>query len=211
MDFSIFTSFDFSAFQWIQDNIWCGFLDKLMPVITYLSEGGAIWIIIAIICLFSKKYRKTAITVAFSLVVMLVLNDIILKNIFARPRPFNFAEFAPLYENLKDGLLISKPHGFSFPSGHAAMSFAAAAAMFWNKKWKLFTPSIILAVLVAFSRNYLMVHYPTDVIFGAVFGVLYSAIAYFLIVRFVYPWFENHAGTKIDSFKLKHSKKNKNV
>lgn len=206
VDFSIFNSFDFSVFQWIQNNIWCPFLDVAMPIITYLSEGAAIWIVIAITCLFSKKYRKTAITMAFALIVMTLLNDIILKNILQRPRPFNFTEFAPLYDGLKDGLLIGKPSSFSFPSGHAAMSFASAMAIGLNKKWKLFVPSIIFAFLVAFSRNYLMVHYPTDVIFGSLFGMLYAVIAYFLIVRFVYPWFEERAGSKIDSFKAKFSK-----
>ena len=123
MDFSVFSNFDFSVFQWIQEDVWCAFLDAVMPVITVLGEGGWIWIVIAVLLLFMPKYRKAGVTMAFALILMLILNDGILKNIFARPRPFNFEPFEALYQsfatdaNGKPELLVSLPSSFSFPSG----------------------------------------------------------------------------------------------
>lgn len=216
MDFSVFSSFDFSVFQWIQEHIWCAFLDAVMPVITILGEGGWIWIVITVLFLFMPKYRKTGVTMAFALILMLILNDGILKNVFARPRPFNFEPFAQLYQSFatdasgKPELLVSLPSSFSFPSGHTSSSFAAAAAILLNKKWKVGIPALILAALIGFSRNYLMVHYPTDVLFGALMGILCALIAYFLIAKYVYPPFDKHVGQKVDTaFRKKFGKKEK--
>lgn len=209
MDFSVFSNFDFSIFQWIQEHVWCAFLDVVMPIITVLGEGGWVWIVIAVLFLFMPKYRKAGVTMAFALILMLILNDGILKNIFARPRPFNFEPFEALYQNFatdangKPELLVSLPSSFSFPSGHTSSSFAAAAAILINKKWKVGIPALILAVLIGFSRNYLMVHYPTDVLFGALMGIVYALLAYFLIARFVYPPFDKHVGQKVDAWRLK--------
>lgn len=205
MDFSVFSAFDHSVFQWIQEHIWCGFLDVVMPMITFLGEGGFFWILLAVVFLFSKKYRKVGVTMAFALIVMLLVNDLTLKNIFARVRPFNFEPFADLYASFpvvdgKPDLLVSLPSSFSFPSGHTSSSFAAATAILLNKKWKVGVPAFVLAILIGFSRNYLMVHYPTDVLFGALMGVAYAVLAYFLIAKFVYPLFDKHVGQKVDAF-----------
>lgn len=205
MDFSVFSNFDFSVFQWIQEHVWCAFLDVVMPIITVLGEGGWVWIVIAVLFLFMPKYRKAGVTMAFALILMLILNDGILKNVFARPRPFNFEPFEALYAVFPQGadgkpeLLVGLPSSFSFPSGHTSSSFAAAFAILLNKKWKAGVPALLLAALIGFSRNYLMVHYPTDVLFGALMGVLYAVLAYFLIARFVYPPFDKHIGQKVDA------------
>ena len=205
MDFSVFSNFDFSVFQWIQEHVWCAFLDAVMPIITVLGEGGWVWIVIAVLFLFMPKYRKAGVTMAFALILMLILNDGILKNVFARPRPFNFEPFEALYAVFPQGadgkpeLLVGLPSSFSVPSGHTSSSFAAAFAILLNKKWKAGVPALLLAALIGFSRNYLMVHYPTDVLFGALMGVLYAVLAYFLIARFVYPPFDKHIGQKVDA------------
>lgn len=215
MDFSVFSAFDHSVFQWIQDNIWCEFLNVLMPIITFFGEGGCFWILLAVICLFSKKYRKTGVTIAFALIVMILINDLTLKNIFARVRPFNFEPFADLYASFptldgKPDLLVSLPSSYSFPSGHTSSSFAAAMAILLNKKWKVGVPALVLAVLIGFSRNYLMVHYPTDVLFGALMGICYALLSYFLIAKFIYPLFDKYVGQKVDAFfKKKFGKKEK--
>lgn len=214
MDFSVFSAFDHAVFQWIQTYIWCPILNIVMPAITILGEGGWFWIVLVLLFLFMKKYRKSGVTMAFALVLMLVINDLILKNVFARVRPFNFADFADLYAvfpvaaNGKPDLLVSLPSSYSFPSGHTSCSFAAATAIMLNKKWKAGVPAFVLAILIGFSRNYLMVHYPTDVLFGALFGILYAVLAYFLIAKYVYPPFDRAVGQKIDAFfaKKRHKK-----
>lgn len=205
MDFSVFSAFDHSVFQWIEQHLFCPFLDAVMPVITVLGEGGWFWIVLTVLfLLFFRNYRKTGLTMAFALIVMLVVNDLVLKNIFARVRPFNFAEFADLYAGFAVGadgkpeLLTHLPSSFSFPSGHTSSAFAAAGAILLNKKWKVGIPALLLAAVIGFSRNYLLVHYPTDVLFGAVFGLLYAVLAYFLIVKYVYPPFERTVGQKLD-------------
>lgn len=206
MDFSVFSAFDHSVFQWIQEHVWCEVLNVLMPIITFFGEGGCFWIVLAVVFLFSKKYRKVGVTMAFALIVMLLVNDVTLKNIFARVRPFNFEPFADLYAGFpvsadgKPELLVSLPSSYSFPSGHTSSSFAAATAILLNKKWKVGVPAFVLAILIGFSRNYLMVHYPTDVLFGALMGMVYAVIAYFLIAKFVYPLFDKYVGQKVDAF-----------
>ena len=107
-----------------------------------------------------------------------------LKQIFERPRPFNFdgwpAEF--IYPNL-----VEKPHSFSFPSGHTSTSLGSATPLLIkaNKKWGI--PVFIIAVLVGFSRVYIHVHYPTDVIAGAIVGLIGGVIAWLLVEKVLMP------------------------
>jgi Membrane-associated phospholipid phosphatase len=107
------------------------------------------------------------------LVCQLINNDIV-KVLVARPRPFQ--EWSNLH------ILIPKPKGFSFPSGHTSSSFAAAGAIYFsgNKKWSI--PALILAALIGFSRLYFGVHYPTDVICGALLGFLISFVLSKLVI-----------------------------
>ena len=88
----------------------------------------------------------------------------ILKNVFCRIRPFDV--------NTAVQVLITKPRDFSFPSGHTSASFAAATALYLAKERKLFATTLVLACLIAFSRMYLYVHYPTDILGGALLGIL---------------------------------------
>jgi undecaprenyl-diphosphatase len=110
-----------------------------------------------------KQYRKCGIYLSIVLYLAMLLNDEILKQIFARVRPCNvFTQMS---------LLIARPHSFSFPSGHTMVGFAAATAIFYFHK-SIGTAAFILASLIAFSRMYLFVHYPTDILGGIAFGIL---------------------------------------
>ena len=161
-------SIDTSILIFIQENLSFPLLDKIMIFITTLAEYGAIWIIVALLFLFSKKYRKYGVIMAIALLIMYVCNDLILKHIIGRLRPF---EVNPEWQ-----ILISQPSGSSFPSGHTAVSFTGALCVSMaNKKFAPY--AYILAVLIAFSRIYLLVHYPSDIIGGAVVGTLYALLA----------------------------------
>lgn len=164
----VLQNIDFSILDFIQSYIRCGFLDVIMPVITTLGNGGAIWIIIAISLALTKKYRKMGLTMGLALIFSLLIGNIMLKPAVARVRPFNI--------NTSMELLIKAPVDFSFPSGHAMSSFAAATVIYcYNKKYGI--GALILATLIAFSRLYLYVHFPSDVIVGTIIGVLLALAA----------------------------------
>jgi undecaprenyl-diphosphatase len=164
------TQFDFSILNFIQENFRCTFLDVVMPFITSLGDVGFIWILISVILLFFKKTRKLGIQLLFSIVFAYVIYQWILKPVVARPRPFT--------QNPVVELLIKAPKDFSFPSGHTACGFSFVIILFLAKnKWWI--PSLILACLIGFSRMYLYVHFPTDVLCGALCGIIFGAISYY--------------------------------
>lgn len=150
-------------------------LDKILAFITSLGNAGIIWIVLAVVLLILPKTRKTGIIVAAALLMDLVLCNLILKNLVARVRPYDV--------NTAIAILIKKPLDFSFPSGHTAASFAAMTALFLAKMKKAWIAALILAVLIAFSRLYFYVHYPTDVLGGAVVGILSGIIGYAIVEK----------------------------
>lgn len=150
-------------------------LDKILAFITSLGNAGIIWIVLAVVLLILPKTRKTGIIVAAALLMDLILCNLILKNLVARVRPYDV--------NTAIAILIKKPLDFSFPSGHTAASFAAMTALFLAKKKKAWIAALILAVLIAFSRLYFYVHYPTDVLGGAVVGILSGIIGYTIVEK----------------------------
>lgn len=206
--FDSFLNFDLSVFQWIQ-SIQNEFFDALMVGITTLGNGGAIFIVLGLALLFTKKNRKAGLAVVVALLVMLLCNDLFLKEIFARPRPFNLLETDPEKyafwgKNYIYPELISKPTSFSFPSGHTASAFAAAVALLWHNR-KLGVPVTVFAALMGFSRIYVEVHYCTDVIAGVVSGTICAFIAV-VIVKFLFPVVDR--GFDNLYLKLKNNKSN---
>lgn len=187
--FDSFLSFDLSVFQWIQ-GIQNGFLDKLMAGITTLGNAGAIFIVLGLVLLFTKKHRKAGLAVIVALLVMLLCNDLFLKEFFARVRPFDLFESDPEKYALWGTEyvfpeLVYKPSSYSFPSGHTASAFAAAIALLWHNK-KLGIPTTIFAAIMGFSRIYVQVHYCSDVIGGVITGTICGLVAV-VIVRFLFP------------------------
>ena len=157
--------------------------NPIMYGITSLGNGGIFWIILAaaMLLIFPKKYRKVGLSMAIALILSLILCNGIMKHLWARPRAFwvegqNFV-VGDQFENLYG--IFQSIHDYSFPSGHSSASFAAATAIFmWRKKEG--TAALILAALIAVSRLYLTVHYPSDVLVGTITGILYGIASYFI-------------------------------
>ena len=173
---SLAVSFDLPVLDWIAANLWCPVLDAVMPVITLLGDAGIFWIAIAVLFIFTRKYRKTGIGMMFALMMGLLVCNIWLKPTIARIRPYDFQMEYFLKEI---PLLVGGMHDFSFPSGHTIASFEAAVVILLNSK-KLGIPAMILACLIAFSRLYLYVHYPTDVIASILLGTAFAFVGNFL-------------------------------
>lgn len=156
---------ELAVLDWVQDNLRCGFLDAVLPVITRLSDHGEIWILLAVVLLLTKKYRWAGVSVALALVLDLAVCNVFMKPLIGRIRPFQV--------NTAIELLTRAPLDASFPSGHTAASVTAVTAL-WRggevPKW-LRWAALILAVVIALSRIYLYVHWPTDVLGGAALGV----------------------------------------
>ena len=173
---SLAVSFDLPVLDWIAANLWCPVLDAVMPVITLLGDAGIFWIAIAVLFIFTRKYRKTGIGMMFALMMGLLVCNIWLKPTIARIRPYDFQMDYFLKEI---PLLVGGMHDFSFPSGHTISSFEAGVVILLNSK-KLGIPAMILACLIAFSRLYLYVHYPTDVIASILLGTAFAFLGNFL-------------------------------
>lgn len=160
-------SVDFAILDFIQNTIRCSFLDTVMTALSYMGEAGIFWIAAAIVMLFFKKTRAVGAMVLAAMALGYAVGELGIKNIVCRPRPFVLNPTAVP--------VIAPPSGFSFPSGHSCSSFAAATVIFvYNKK--LGIPAVILAALIAFSRLYNYVHFPSDVLCGILLGIACAAI-----------------------------------
>lgn len=155
-------TFDFSILNGIQNYLKCGFLDGFTVFLSYLTTSGIIWIALGVLLLFFRKTRTAGIVLLAALAVGFLTGDVLLKHIAARPRPFTVTDFT---------LLIKAPSGSSFPSTHSCLA-AAATTVLLVKKRTLGFVALALTVCIAFSRLYLYVHFPTDVLCGLLLGVL---------------------------------------
>lgn len=157
----IIHSIDFGILEFLQ-TLHNDVLNFIMRIFTHAGDNGYIWIGIAIILLCIPKTRKIGIYLAVTLIVEAVLNEMVIKEIIQRERPF--------LQRTGIDTIINQPSSYSFPSGHTASSFAAATAIYqYNKKWGI--ASYVLASVIAFSRLYFFVHFPTDILAGAALGI----------------------------------------
>ncbi len=160
---------EFQILDWVQAVFGGAVGDWFWPLFTRLGSGGLLWILLTIWVLFWKKDRRRGWTAVLALLLCLVIGNGLLKNLVQRPRPFSFVPEMPL--------LIAAPWDYSFPSGHTMSSFAAAYALSMGQaRWK----QVLLyglAAAMAFSRLYLYVHFPTDVLAGLVLGLCMGVLA----------------------------------
>lgn len=168
---------EFSILYMLQ-NFHNAVLDRVMVGISSLGNAGWFWIVLTAVFLCIPKYRKCGIQMAVALVLDLILCNLFLKPLAARQRP------CWIDDQVK--LLVAVPKDYSFPSGHSAASFAAAVTVFRNHK-KEGTAALIVACLIAFSRLYLFVHFPTDVLAGIGVGFICAFLAGKIQRRFPLP------------------------
>ena len=155
---------ELALLDWMQANCRSGLLDAVMPVVSWICNHGEVWILLALCLLVTKKYRRTGAAVACALILDLICCNLVLKPLVGRVRPFAV--------NSAVELLVPPPLDASFPSGHTASSFAAVAALWTDRGWRWGVPALVLAGLIALSRLYLYVHWPSDVLAGAVLGAV---------------------------------------
>lgn len=152
-------SFEFSILNLIQ-GLRTPLFDHIVLFITSLANY--VWYILIMGLLINKPTRKIGVVLVVAMILQYLINAGILKHLFARVRPCNVDTTVEL--------LIKRPKGFSFPSGHSAAAFCVVGVLYGAKIRKLFWPVLVLAVLIGFSRLYLYVHFPTDVFVGALCG-----------------------------------------
>ncbi|SHJ47541.1 phosphatase PAP2 family protein [Hespellia stercorisuis] len=178
---------DGNILLWIQDYIRHDFMDGFWKAITALGNAGILWIALTILLLCIPRTRQIGVACALSLIIEALLVNVVLKNLVARVRPYE------VIEGLQ--ILIAKPHDWSFPSGHSAASFATAMVCLKMAPKKYGVPVVILASMIAFSRLYVGVHYPTDVVAGILIGCGSTWIA----CRIVQTWMTGREKEKCKS------------
>lgn len=169
-----------SLLLWIQNVMRNPVLDPLMKTITHLGDAGIFWILLTLVLLIFPKTRRIGAYSALALLGSLLINNIILKNLVGRTRPYE------LIEGLE--LMVNRAHDASFPSGHTGASIASASSMFPELPRKWGVALLILAVLIAFSRLYVGIHFPTDVLGGFVTGWLAAFAARKILPRLEMAW-----------------------
>lgn len=211
----MYWDWEFQFLNWIQDTLRSPFWDGFWSFITKFGDAGIFWIVLSLCLFIPKRTRKVAHMSSFALLLGVIIGNVILKNVIGRSRPFwidNNHPFSRVAMTVRDGitqyalghksittelpdgrstieLLVKAPSDYCFPSGHTQASFAASTSIFiWNRKYGI--PALVLAVLVAFSRMYLYVHYPTDILGGIISGVVCACISAFICSKLFKnkPW-----------------------
>ena len=182
-------SFDLPILDWIQANLQSGFMDFIMPIITLFGDAGIFWIACAVVLLIFPKTRRIGLGMGLALVMGLLVCNVTMKPLMARIRPYDY-QIKLLNKTWNDlllggKLLVETPHDFSFPSGHTIASFEACTVLMLNNK-KMGIPALILAILIAFSRMYLYVHYPTDVIASVILGTAFGILGNWIVKKYAY-------------------------
>ena len=176
-------AFEITILDFIQEHLRFGFLDKMMVLLTRLADDGIIWIVLAIALICFKQTRKMGITLGLALLLGLLVGNLGLKNLFARPRPYT------VNDSIVPNMLVDRLSDFSFPSGHTRCCFEAGMSMFLCDK-RFGKVAFVLGGFIGFSRLYLYMHYPTDVLAGAVLGLINGFVA-FIIIDKIYKLVDN--------------------
>ena len=152
-----------------------GVLDHFFLTVTKtVGSYGQLWLVIGILLILFRKTRRMGAAVLLSYVGVLVFGELLLKHLIFRPRPCQM--------DMSFQLLVERPVSSSFPSTHTAWSFGAATVIFMKYR-KAGAVVLFAAALIAFSRLYLFLHFPTDVLFGILLGIGMGIAAHYLTER----------------------------
>lgn len=188
MLFESITALDLSILDFIHNTLSNPVMDIIMTCLTYSIEFGAMAILVFIIMMCIKNMRKTGFAVMGATLSVMLFGELIIKHLVARPRPFVI--------NGAIELIIKAPSGFSFPSSHTATCFAMATTIYLFHK-RLGVVAYVYASLVAFSRMYLYVHYPSDIIGGIALGIG-CGIGAVALVKLIYRKIDKHKELKAE-------------
>lgn len=168
-------SIDTVLMLFIQNDLRCGVLNGIMVFFSTLGNAGIVWIALSILMMITKKYRAAGFDMLLCIALCYCLNDLLIKNLVCRPRPFvTIPELTTL---------VSQPSSYSFPSGHACSSFAAAYSL-TRSQGRRGGWFYIPASLIALSRPFVGVHYVSDVLVGAAVGTAGSAAVMFVRTKY---------------------------
>lgn len=173
---SVLQQIDGGVLIWIQECVRAQWLDPLAQWYTSLGNAGMMWIVLSAGMLCFRPTRRAGAAALVAMLLGLLCTNVVLKHLVARPRPWlDVAGLVPL---------VAEPDPNSFPSGHTCASFAAALCWYRGLPWRAGrTAGVVLAVLMGLSRLYVGVHYPSDVLAGAVVGALCAWAAWTLLDR----------------------------
>lgn len=171
---------DAGVLLWIQENMRTELMTVIMKSITRLGDAGCLWIVLSVLFLVLNKTRRVGVASSLAMIFTFITVNLGIKNIVARIRPYEVV----------DGLnrLVEAQSDYSFPSGHTAHAFAVGVVILIMMPKKVGVPIFIISVLMAYSRLYIGVHYPTDVIGGAIIGTLMGLLSVYLVNNISDRW-----------------------
>ena len=212
-----FASYDEAILSFLH-SLRCGPLTFLFKALTFIGEKGVVFFAIALVLMMFSNTRKTGICLFGAVACGALITNVILKDMIARPRPFNFEPYLQWWKD------VGSPaeDGFSFPSGHVTAAAAGMTAIYLRKRRGWLVPAVVVVVLMCVARNYLMAHYPSDVLAAAIIGIVSAVIAW-AITNVIYgflkknqkkPWSQfirkwdirSLSGNKAGSYSGKHSR-----
>ena len=175
-----------------------GILTPITKVVSFLGEKGIIFYALTVILILFPKTRKIGVCVFGAVCCGALISNIILKDLVARARPF---EASAVFRSFWDTVGSPAEKGFSFPSGHVTSAAAGMFALWFSKGKKFALPTILWVALMMFSRNYLMVHYPSDVLAALLIGIFSAAVAWLITIG-IFNWLDDNDDIPFCNFAL---------
>lgn len=175
-------------------------LTPISEFFALVGDNGYLCFLTALILMLFPKTRKAGVCIVFAVGVGALITNLTIKEAVCRARPYMSGDFD--FASWWHFIGAPAESEFSFPSGHTTAAMAGAMAICLNfRKLRFIIPALAYAVVMGMSRNYLMVHYPTDVLAGLIVGTI-GAIAAFYITKLIYSLLEKNRDKKLFAFAL---------